>query len=107
MKNAFHFILRTLYTLKIFNFCTAFFGHVGKRLKKLRLISNFMMSSTGKKLITVNILPNISRRKGNQTVKFGQSIEYTVKNIFLQKSCRKRGRETGFRSLLFLRKPFT
>ena len=51
-----------------------------------------MMSSTGKKLITVNILPNISRRKGNQTVKFGQSIEYTVKNIFLQKSCRKEAR---------------
>ena len=39
--------------------------------------------------ITIHILPNISRIKGNQTLKFGQVIEYNNGNIFLQKSCRK------------------
>ena len=32
---------------------------------------------------------NISRSKGNQTMKFGQVIEYNKRNIFLQKSFRK------------------
>ena len=34
IKNAFYFTLKTLFVLKIFNFCTDFFGHVGKRLAK-------------------------------------------------------------------------
>ena len=40
--------------------------------KDLKLISKFIKSSTGKKIITINILPIISRSKGNQTTKFGQ-----------------------------------
>ena len=32
------------------------------------------------------MLPNISRSKGNQTIKFGQLIEYNMRNIFLEKS---------------------
>ena len=35
------------------------------------------------------MLPDISRSKGNQTVKFGQLIEYNLKNIFLEKSYTK------------------
>ena len=35
----------------------------------------------------IHILPNISQSKGNQTMKFGQLIEYNKRNIFLQKSC--------------------
>ena len=31
-------------------------------------------------------LPNISRNKDNQAVKFGQFIGYNMKNIFLQKT---------------------
>ena len=31
-KNAFYFILKTLYVLKIFKFLLRLFGHVGKRL---------------------------------------------------------------------------
>ena len=31
------------------------------------------------------ILPNISRSKGNQTLKFGQLIEPNIKIIFLEK----------------------
>ena len=32
------------------------------------------------------ILPIISRGKGSQTLKFGQLIEYSMRNIFLEKS---------------------
>ena len=31
----------------------------------------------------MQILPNISRSKDNQAMKFGQFIEYNMKNIFL------------------------
>ena len=31
-----------------------------------------------------NILPNISRGKGNQTIKFGELMEYNMRNIFLK-----------------------
>ena len=48
---------------------------------------------------------NIARIKGNQAMKFGQSIEYNKKNIFLQKPCRKWDKETGFQTyFLFFKK---
>ena len=37
----------------------------------------------------MHILPNISTSKGNQTVKFGQLIEYNLRNIFAEKSYTK------------------
>ena len=40
-----------------------------------------MTSQPGLQTIAVDILPNISRRKGNQAVKFGQLIEYNKKKI--------------------------
>ena len=43
----------------------------------------------------MHILPNISRNKGNQTMKFGQLIEYNMRNIFLEKSYTKCGGETS------------
>ena len=39
--------------------------------------------------IAIQILPNISQSKGNQTMKCGQLIEYNKINIFLQKLGRK------------------
>ena len=48
-----------------------------------------MMSQPGSQTIAIHILPDISNSKGNQTMKFGQLIEYNKKNIFLQKLCRK------------------
>ena len=47
-----------------------------------------MTSQPGKQTITIHILLNMSRNKGNQTMKFGQLIGYNMKNIF-QKSRRK------------------
>ena len=43
-----------------------------------------MASQTGQQVITMHILPNNSRRKRNQAMKFGQLIKYNMENIFLQ-----------------------
>ena len=48
-----------------------------------------MMSLPGLQTITIYILPNISGSKDNQTLKFGQLIEYNNTNILLQNSYRK------------------
>ena len=37
----------------------------------------------------MHIFPNISRSKGNQAMKFGQLIEYGMRNIFIEKSYTK------------------
>ena len=68
-------------------------------IKKIRLISKFMMSQPGLQAIAIHILPDISQSEGNQIMKFGQLIEYNKRNIFLQKLCRKWGRETSSRPL--------
>ena len=39
-----------------------------------------MTSQTGQQM---QMLPNISRSKGNQAMKFGQLMKYSVRNIFL------------------------
>ena len=43
-----------------------------------------MTLSTGKQMTAIHILLNISRRKGSQTMKFGQLIDYNMRNIFLK-----------------------
>ena len=48
-----------------------------------------MTSQLGLQTIAIHILSNISQSKGNQTMKFGQLIEYNKRNIFLQKLCGK------------------
>ena len=48
-----------------------------------------MTSQPGQQTISRHIFPNISETKGNQTMKFGQLIEHSNRNIFLQKSYRK------------------
>ena len=44
-----------------------------------------MRSQTGEQIITIHILPGISRSKGNQRMNFGQLIAYNMRNIFLEK----------------------
>ena len=53
-----------------------------------------MMSQPGLQTIALDILPNISRSKGNQAMKFGQLIEYNMRNIFVEKSYTKCAGET-------------
>ena len=40
-------------------------------IRKIRLISEFMTSQPGKQTIAMHLLPNISKSKGNQIMKFG------------------------------------
>ena len=68
----------------------------------------------------MHILANISKSKGNQTIKVGQLIECNIRNIFLEKSYIKCGWETSPKpfseilklimnfevKLMFLIKPF-
>ena len=58
-----------------------------------------MTSQRGLQTIAIHILPNISRSKGNQTMKFDQLIEYNMRNIFVEKSYTKCAGETIPRSL--------
>ena len=48
-----------------------------------------MTSQPGLQIMAIHILTNISQSKGNQTMKFGQLIEYNKRNIFLKKLCGK------------------
>ena len=50
-----------------------------------------MMSQIGQQIMSIHILPNISRSKHNQTMKLDQLIEYHMRNTFLEKSYRKFG----------------
>ena len=66
MKNVFHFSTKSLFVLKIFKF-----------------------------LSWMHTLANISKSKGNQTIKVGQLIECNIRKIFLEKSYIKCGWETS------------
>ena len=43
-----------------------------------------MTSQPGKQTIVMQILPNITKSKGNLTMKFDQLIEHNMRNIFLE-----------------------
>ena len=72
-------------------------------IRKIRLISKFITLQPGKQTITIHILPNISRSKDNQIMKFDQLIEYKMEIIFLEKSYAKYGGKNIPR--LFSKKP--
>ena len=87
IKNTFYF---TLKALKIFNFCVELLV----MLKKDKVNFKIYEFTTWEKSSCIHILPNISKNKGNQTVKFGQLVECSVKNIFLKKPYTKFNAET-------------
>ena len=51
--------------------------------RKIRSISKFLTSQFGKQAIAIH-MANVSRSNANQTMKFGQLIEYNMKNIFFE-----------------------
>ena len=53
-----------------------------------------MTSQLGLQTIAIYILPNIPRSIWNQTIKFGQLIEYNMKNDFVETSYTKCAGET-------------
>ena len=66
-----------------------------------------MTSQPGLQTIAIHILPNISQSKGNQTISVGHLIDYNMRNIFLQKLCRKWGKKTSSRPLFIFEKSLT
>ena len=64
-------------------------------IRKITLILTFTTSHLGKQTIAVHILLNISRSKGNQTMKFGQLIKCNIRKFFLENSYTKCGGETS------------
>ena len=58
-----------------------------------------MASQPGLQTTAIHILPNISRSKDNQTMKFDQLIEYKMRNTFVEKSYTKFAGETIHRLL--------
>ena len=62
-----------------------------------------MTSESGKQTIAIQILPNISQSKVNQTIKFSQLIENSMRNIFFLKNHAQNMEEKLFRDL-FLNK---
>ena len=80
----------------LYNFCLDFLVmYQNGLIKKIRLISNVMASQPGWQTSVIHILPNISRRKGNQSIKCGHLMECNMRSIFLEKSCTKCGWETS------------
>ena len=59
------------------------------KIGKIRSLSRFMTSQPRKQTIAIYIMSNISRSKGNQTMKFGQLIEHKLRNIFFCKIMHK------------------
>ena len=48
-----------------------------------------MAAQPGQQTIAIQILPNISRSKVNQIMKFGRFVECNIRNIFMEKSYSK------------------
>ena len=85
MKNTFYFTLQALFVIQIIEFFDFLVKQKNGLIRKLT-ISRFMTSQTGQQIILIPILPNISRNKGDQAMKFGQLIECNMRNIFIEKS---------------------
>ena len=82
--------------MRYLNFCPVFFGYdVEKRLDEKAMVNFKIYDVTHRtKIFITHILPNISRSKESQTIKF-QLIEYNMRNIFLEKSYTKYGGEAS------------
>ena len=52
-----------------------------------------MTSQTGLETIAIHILSNISQSKGDQSMKFGQLIEYNKRNIYYSSNIMQKMRQ--------------
>ena len=69
----------------ILSFCLDFFVmYKNGLIRKVRLVLKFITSKSGQQTIVMHIFPNISRSKGNQTMKLRQLIEYNLRSIFVK-----------------------
>ena len=73
------------------------FGHVQNGFREIRLISKFVTSQMVNKQLQYSNWQeyiNISRSKNNQLMKFDHLIEFNLRNVFLEKSYKKCGKDT-------------
>ena len=76
-----YFTLKSLFVLKVFKFWS--FWSCRKRHDwKDKLLPKFVIAQPGKQAIAMHILLNISKVKGNQTMKFDQLIEHKHEEHF-------------------------
>ena len=69
-------MLKNCFILKIFKFLSYLFGHEGNQLvKKAKVKFKIYDVTDWEKVITIAILSNISRSRGNLYMKFGQVID--------------------------------
>ena len=58
-----------------------------------------MKLQPGKQTIAIQVLSNISKGKGNHTMKFGQLVKNDMRKIFLKKSYTKCGDQKNSQTL--------
>ena len=99
-EKCFYFTLKGPFVLKTFKFCLDVLVMLKNSLiRKISLILKFMTSQPGKQTIAIHILPNISRSRGYQTMKFDQLIEYNTGLDKLRarwRACRQHARKKVF-----------
>ena len=106
---AFYFNLKALFVLKIFKFFFFLSDHAERKngmIWKRKLISKFITPQFGNLVHWQLHYTCFLQSKGNQTMELDQLIEYNKRNISLQKSWRKWGRETSSRPLFVFKKAF-
>ena len=101
MKNAFYFILKDFFVLKMFKCLSWLFGLVEKTawqlFKKHKVHFKIYNVTTRLKNNYDKHIGQYLTNKSNQKMKLGQLAEYNKINTFLQKSCRKWGQKTSSR----------
>ena len=65
-----------------------------------------MASQTGQQIITIHILPDISRSKGNQGMKYGQLIKHNMKIFFCKIHTKNELGRLDLNHFLYFRKVF-
>ena len=85
MKNIFFNVKSSFCSWDIYIFVLTFWQcKKNSLIRKLWLISKFKVSQTGQQIITINILPNISRNKDNKANKFCHLIKFRMRNFFFE-----------------------
>ena len=65
-----------------------------------------MASQTGQQIITIHILPDISRSQGNQGMKYGQLIKHSMKIFFCKIHTKNELGRLDLNHFLYFRKAF-
>ena len=98
-EKCFFFMSKALSVFKIFKFLFRLFAHIGKRLDKKVKVNLKIYDVTDWKPKNFNRHISQYLKKYRQAGNYIGQLVYNVRNIFVQISCRKWGRETRSRPL--------